>query len=531
MNSTHALTSSEQPYPAFAIFVVCVVCALLLSVWFSPHRDTTEDFFINNRRLTAAQSGLAMFGEYISAAALLGVPGLIALSGYDGLLYLLGPIIALTIILFLIAEPFHTSGRFTIADAVARRLRPRPVHTALGISTLAASMLYLIAQLVGAGALAAPILGLAGPAAQRALVASLGILMILYVVIGGMKAATVMQCIKAVVLLAGSGLLAILVLAEFGWNPGALLTAATRMSSAGDALLRPGLLFNDDLTGQLDVFSLQLAFVLGAASLPHLLTRLCAVPTARTARSSVRGAAVLTSVFGLIVVVLGFGATAILGSDAIPHPGNTATLLLAEALGGPLLLAMLAFVVFATILAVVSGVMLAAATSLAHDIYRSTIKAGRTSDKRELFVARSAVVLIGGTAITMSMYVQNINASLLIGLSFAVAASANLPTLLFTFYWKGFTATGAAWSVYGGLISSLGLAVFSPAVSGNPRALLPTANFAYFPLQNPGLVSIPLSFLLGWLGSTLGRERADEISYAEWEVRTLTDTKATRPGH
>ncbi|MFI1702360.1 cation acetate symporter [Streptomyces bobili] len=525
MNELHILAQSGQ-YPAFTIFSVGVVCALLMALWCSPQRDTTDEFFVSDRHLSAGQNGLALFGDYISAAALLGVPGLIVLNGYDGLLYLLGPIVALPLILVLIAEPFHASGRFTIADSMARRLRARPMHKALGISTLAASMLYLIAQLVGAGALAAPMLGISGSAAQRFLVASLGSLMIIYVVIGGMKAATLMQCIKAVVLLAASSCMAILVLSKFSFGLDDLLAASARMHSAGEEFLRPGLRFGDGMTGSLNMFSLQLGLVLGAAGLPHLLMRLCAVPTARKARASVEGATLLTFLFCLTAAVLGFGAIAVLGTDAIAPPGNTATLVLAESLGGSLLLAVICCVVFATILAVVAGVMLTAATSAAHDLYSAVIRSGRTTDVQELVVARASVVIIGVIAIGLSMLAQNINPSVLIGLSFAVAASAHVPTILFTFYWRDFTTTGATWSVYGGLISSVGLTILSPAVSGSPTAMVPGMDFAYFPLQNPGMVSIPLSFLLGWLGSKFGRERPDRVQYAAYEARTLTDTKS-----
>ncbi|ATW47534.1 solute symporter family protein [Streptomyces peucetius] len=525
MNAAQPL-AAEQSYPVFVIFAVVVACALLLAGWLAPERETINEYFTNNRRLSATQNGIAFFGDYISAAALLGVPGLIALNGYDGLLYLLGPIVALALILLLIAEPFHRAGRYTVADAIARRLHPRPVHKALGISTLAASLLYLTAQLAGVGALAGPLLGLSGSAPKRILVASLGILMIIYVTIGGMRATTIIQCIKALVLLAGSGYLALLVLSRFNWSPSELLAAAVHSSGKGDAFLRPGQLFGDGLTSNLDTLSLQLALVLGAAGLPHVLMRLRAVPTARKARASVQGATVLTSAFGLTVGVLGFGAVAALGVTAITDQsssGHTATLLLAESMGGSLLLAVMSCVVFVTILAVVAGVLLAAATSLAHDLYSSVIKSGRASEKQELFTARLSVVVIGAAATALSMFAQNINPSVLIGLAFSVAASAILPTILYSFYWKTFTTTGAIWSIYGGLISSIILTLLSPGVSGNATALLPAMDFAYFPLRNPGIVSIPLSFLLGWLGTILGKEPPDRAKYAEFEVRTLTD--------
>ncbi|MFD1661751.1 cation acetate symporter [Streptomyces caeni] len=511
-------------FPVFMVFAVFVTSALFLALWVTTDRVTPGDFYVSDGRLTPARNGLALFGDYMSAATLLGSPGVVALAGYDGIPYLLGPIVAWVVMLLLIAEPFHSTGRYTIGDSLGRRLRPRSVHLASGISTLVISLVYVIAQLVGAGALAAPILGLDSTGARQIMVGALGILMVIYVVIGGMRATTAVQLVKAVVLLGGGGYLALLVMSRYGWNPAALLSRAAGHSGLGADFLRPGIRYGDDGVGRLDSLSMQLAVLLGAAGLPHLLMRLRAVPTARAARGSVTWATGLTVVFCLAAGVLGFGAVALLGRGAIAADsptGNSAVLLLAESLGGAFLLTLISCVAFTTILAVVAGIVLAASTALAHDLYQVGLRGGRASEKSELLVARGGVLLIGLTATGLSMYVQGQNISFLVGLAFAVAASAVLPALLYHLYWKGFTTRGALWSIYGGLLSSVLLVLLSPALSGDPAALLPDMDFAVFPLSNPAVVSVPLGFLLGWLGSVLdGRERGG-AAYADVEARVL----------
>ncbi|MGP4002674.1 solute symporter family protein [Streptomyces sp. 8N706] len=522
------LVASEH-FPVFTVFTTFVSSALFLAIWVTSDRVTPGDFYISDGRLTPAHNGIALFGGYMSAATLLGSPGLVALAGYDGIFpYLLGPVVAWIVIMLLVAEPFHSTGRFTIGDCLARRLRPRPVHAAAGLATLVVSLMYLVAQLVGAGALAAPILGFTGSGAQKGIVAALGVLMILYVVIGGMRATTLVQLVKAAFLLGGGLFLAFVVMSRFGWNPAGLLRKAADQSGVGDRFLQPGLRFGDDVVSKVDSLSLQLALLLGAAGLPHLLMRLGAVPTARAARGSVQWAGLLTLVFCLTAGVLGLGAAALVGSGTIAEDnptGNTATLLLAELVGGPFLLTLISCVVFTTILAVVAGVVLAASTALAHDLYQAVLKRGTASEKREVIVARSAVVLIGLIATALSMYAQNINISFLVGLAFAVAASAILPVLLYNLYWRGFTTRGATWSIYGGLLSSVLLVVFSPAVSGDPAALLPDSDFALFPLHNPAVLSIPIGFLLGWLGSFLDTSERDGADIAETRNRILAGVR------
>ncbi|MFG2859167.1 cation acetate symporter [Streptomyces sioyaensis] len=502
------MTSTTHHYAVLVVFLFFVVGALFLSVWAASYRDTTSDFYIGGGRLTATRNGLALFGDYMSAAALLGNPGLLALNGYDGIPYVLGPAVAWTVIGLLVAERFHATGRFTVGDSLADRLRPRSAHLAAGIATVVVCLMYLVAQLVAAGALAAPILGVHGTTAERVVIVSLGSLMILYVIIGGMPATTMVQCFKAVIMLAGGTVAALMVLARFRWNPGALLDTAAHRSGHGDAFLRPGVRFGSAVASKLDSLSLQLTLVLGAAGLPHLLMRIHTVSTARDVRRSIRWATALICSFALIGGVLGIGAAAVLGPHRIftdSPSGNTAVLLLASDLGGSLLVTLLACVAFATILAVVAGVTLTAATALAHDLYGGVIVRGAISQRRELVVARAAVLLIGVVATALSLFARDLSISFLIGLAFAVAASAILPALLYRLYWKGFTTRGANWSVYGGLFSCLLLIALSPQVSGTPSAMLPHADFAAFPLRNPGLVTVPFGFFLGWLGSVLDR--------------------------
>ncbi|MFK4102890.1 cation acetate symporter [Streptomyces sp. NPDC019531] len=487
--------------PVFAVFLVCT---LFLVVWAVPRRGTVAEFYVSDGRLTPGHNGLALFGDVMSAAALLGSPGLIALTGFDGTLTVLGPAVSWVVVLLLVAEPYHGKGQFTIGDRLARRLHSRAVHLSAGVATLLVCLMYLVAQLVGASALTVGILGTSGRGMEQGVAAVLGTLMILYIVLGGMGAATVVQTLKAVLLLGGGIALALVVLARFDWNPGALLSAAAGHSGHGEAFLQPGLRFGDGGTTRLDSVSEQLALLIGAVGLPHLLMRINAVPSRRDARRSVQYAALLTCAFYVAAGVLGFGAAALVGTDAIvaDNPsGNTAVFLLAAELGGSLLLSLVACVAFATVLAVVAGVTLSAATSLAHDIYGAVITRGTVSGRRELFVTRVAAVVVGTTATVLAMYVRSLNVSFLIGLAFAMAASAIAPALLYSMFWRGFTTRGAMWSMYGGLVTSVSLVCLSPEVSGSPTALLPGLDFAVFPLHNPAIVSVPVGFLLGWLGS------------------------------
>ncbi|WTW99368.1 cation acetate symporter [Streptomycetaceae bacterium NBC_01309] len=535
---TFAATSSAGDHRALIIslFLAFVFATLGITVWASRQTKDATDFYAGGRSFSGFQNGLAISGDYMSAASFLGIAGLIALSGYDGFLYSIGFLVAWLVALLLVAEPLRNSGRFTMADVLAFRMRQRPVRTAAGISTIVVSIVYLIAQMVGAASLVVLLLDVSGDGAKRWVIGLVGALMILYVTVGGMKGTTWVQIIKAVLLIVGTLLVTILVLFKFDWNISSMLGSAADASGQGQKFLEPGLKYGKDATTQLDFISLGIALVLGTAGLPHILVRFYTVPTARAARTSVLWAIGIIGSFYLMTIALGFGAAALVGSDEIKKSsasGNTAAPLLAEEVGGgagstggAILLAVISAVAFATILAVVAGLTLASSSSFAHDLYANVIRKGKATEKEEVAAARLSAVAIGAVAIVLSMFADKLNTAALVALAFAVAASANLPTILYSLFWKRFNTAGALCSIYGGLVVSVGLVVFSPVGSGRPTSLVPGTDFHWFPLENPGIISIPAGFFLGWLGTMLSRDRASEAKYAELEVRSLTGVGA-----
>ncbi|MFH8489765.1 cation acetate symporter [Streptomyces longisporoflavus] len=521
---------------ALLLFGVFVAVTLGITTWVSRNRHgSAEEFYAGGRLFSPMENGFAIAGDYMSAASFLGISGLIALFGYDGLLYSVGFLVAWLVVLFLVAELVRNCGRFTLADVVAARMRERPVRIAAGTSSVTVSVLYLVAQMVGAGSLVALLLGGTSGAAQAWTVIGVGALMVVYVSLGGMRATTWIQIVKAVLLMCGAIALTVLVLVRFHGDFDQLLRTAADRSGHGEKFLAPGLKYGGDWTSRLDFISLGLALVLGTAGLPHILSRFYTVPTARAARRSVVWAIGLIGSFYLMTIVLGFGAAAIVGSDAVRGSnaaGNTAVPLLAldlgggaDSTGGTVLFAIVAAIAFATILAVVAGITLASSASVAHDLYAS-LRRKRSKPRSEVAVARLAAAGVGVVAIGLGLLARDLNVAFLVGLAFAVAASANLPVLLYSLFWRNFTTRGAVWSVYGGLVPSLVLVVLSPVVSGGPSSLFPGMDFQYFPLENPGLVSIPLGFLAGWLGTVTSREPADEARHAETEVRALTGAGA-----
>ncbi|MFF2147277.1 cation acetate symporter [Kitasatospora sp. NPDC058190] len=530
-----ASSATEHRGLTMALFGLFVVATLVITVWAGRQNRSAADFYAGGRGFTGFQNGLAISGDYMSAASFLGIAGTIALAGYDGFLYSIGFLVAWLVALLLIAEPLRNSGRFTMADVLAFRMRQRPVRTAAGVSTIVVSIFYLLAQMVGAGALVALLLGVTGEGAKRWTILAVGALMIIYVVIGGMKGTTWVQIVKAVLLIVGAALMTVLVLAKYHFNPSELLGAAASASGKGSAFLEPGLKYGASNTSKLDFISLGVALVLGTAGLPHILVRFYTVPTAKAARKSVLWAIGIIGVFYLMTLALGFGAAALVGRSGMvavegkTPSGNTAAPLLAEQLGGgsgttggAIMLAVISAVAFATILAVVAGLTLASSASFAHDLYANVIRRGKASEKEEVRSAKWAAVVIGAIAVVLSLYAGKLSTAALVALAFAVAASANLPTLLYSLYWKRFTTVGAVSSVYAGLISSVVLVVFSPVLSGGKSSLFQGVDFHWFPLENPGLVSIPIGFLAGWLGTLLSKERPDPAKYAELEVRSLT---------
>jgi cation/acetate symporter len=522
---------SGNPILNISIFGAFVLFTLIVVIAVSRNSEKkASSFYTGGASFSGRQNGLAITGDYLSAASFLGVTGAIAIYGYDGLLYALGFFVAWLVAIYLVAEPLRNTGQYTMADVLSFRMNQRPVRTAAALSTLAVSLLYLLAQMAGAGGLVALLLGVSDPIWQSVVIAVVGLIMIVYVLVGGMKGTTWVQMIKATLLIIGGALMTVMVLAKFGFNLSDLFhTAVTNPANAATAakyhwgvdasrILEPMAKYGKD---PLSFISLSMALVLGTAGLPHVLMRFYTVPTAKEARRSAVWAIVLIGIFYLFTLVLGFGATALVGMDnilAAPGKENAAAPLLAFALGGSVLMGLISGVAFATILAVVAGLTITASASFAHDFYNSVLKKGKADPAQEVKVARITAVVIGVVAIIGGIAVNGQNIAFLISLAFAVAASANLPSILMTVYWKRFTTRGSVWSIYTGLASSVLLIIFSPAISG-PNWVNPVA---WFPLTNPTIVALPLAIIAGVLGTVTSKEPANTDLQAEMEVRSMT---------
>ena len=498
-----------EPSGLAMLFFFVFIAASLGITWFAARRTrTTEDFYAAGRSVTAVQNGLALAGDYMSAASFLGIAGLVALSGFDGLIYSIGFLVGWPVVLCLIAEPLRNLGRYTFADVVAFRLRQKPVRVASAFGGLAVIAFYLIAQMVGAGNLIRLLFGLSYETA----VVIVGVVMLAYVLFGGMLATTWVQIVKAVLLMSGAALLALMVLARYSMNPVALFAdAAARF---GPSVLAPGKLVSDPI----DAISLGIALMFGNAGLPHILMRFYTVPDARTARVSVAYATAAIGLFYLFTFVLGFGAMVIVGQDAIKAidaGGNMAAPLLAAAVGGEAFLGFIAAVAFATILAVVAGLTLAGAAALSHDIWVSVVRHGHADGGEQLRVARAATVLLAIVSIVLGIAFKGQNVAYMVGLAFAIAASANFPALLLSMFWRPFTTTGAVASIVVGTATALGLIYFSPTIQVD---MLKHAS-AWFPLRNPGIVSIPLSFVVGIVVSLAAPESEAAAKFAAAERR------------
>ncbi len=519
-----APTIDLDPVLNISIFLIFVVATLAIVIRASRNNKSAADFYAAGRSFTGPQNGFAIAGDYLSAASFLGIAGAIAVYGYDGFLYSIGFLVAWLVALLLVAELMRNTGKFTMADVLAFRLKQRPVRMAAAVNTLSVSFFYLLAQMAGAGGLVALLLGITDKNMQGLVIAIVGVLMIAYVLIGGMKGTTWVQIVKAVLLIGGAFIMTVWVLALNGFDITALLNSAVAnsVSDPANAILGPGLKY----TNPIDFISLALALVLGTAGLPHVLMRFYTVPSSREARRSVVWAIWLIGIFYIFTLVLGYGAGALVGPEtimAMPGKENSAAPLLALELGGPYLLGIISAIAFATILAVVAGLTITAATSFAHDIYASVIKKGEATPEREVRVARITVVVIGIVAILGGIAANGQNIAFLVALAFAVAAAANLPTIIYSLYWHRFNTQGAVWSMVGGLVSTVVLIIFSPVVSGTEKSMLGEAvNFAWFPLNNPGIVSIPLGFFLGWLGSVLSNKAENAAKASEMYVRAYT---------
>jgi cation/acetate symporter len=494
---------------AVIFFLIIVALTLAVTYWAARKTRSTRDFYAAGRSISAFQNGLALAGDYMSAASFLGIAGLVALRGYDGMIYATGWLVGWPALMFLIAEPLRNLGKFTFADVVAFRLRQVPVRIASAFGGILTLLFYTIAQMVGAGNLIALMFGLPYEWA----VVGVGAVMLAYVLFGGMIATTWVQIIKAVLLLFGVTLLTGLVLAQFDFSPARLYDAVS--ARYGQAALEPGGLVTDPV----EAISLGLALMLGLLGLPHILMRFYTVPDAKAARASVLYATGFIGYFYLIIPIVGFGAAALVGREVISGidaGGNMAAPLVAELLGGTPFLGFIAAVAFATILAVVAGLTLAGASALSHDIFMHVVRKGAASEREQVRVARIATLIFGAAAVGLGILFQGQNVAFMVGLAFAIACSANFPPLLMSIVWRRFNTTGAVASIVCGAVLSVLLIVLSPTVWVD---LLGHAT-AIFPLRNPAIVSMTAAFIAGIVGSLVTREPRAEALFDDEKLRT-----------
>jgi cation/acetate symporter len=502
-----AATSIGRPNAVAMIFFFIFIAITMAITWWAARRTrTTEHFYAAGRSVSAGQNGFALAGDYMSAASFLGIAGLVSTTGFDGLIYSTGWLVGWPVVLFLIAEPLRNLGRYTFADVVAMRLRQTPVRIAAALGTLATVTLYLIAQMVGAGGLIRLMFGFSY---EHAIIL-VGIVMIGYVLFGGMIATTWVQIVKAVLLMTGALLLALLVLLRFDMSPTVLFAAAAERY--GEGVLVPGKLVSNPL----DAVSLGMALMFGTAGLPHILMRFYTVPDARAARTSVFVATGLIGLFYLLTFILGFGAMVLVGPEAIrsvDNGGNMAAPLLAELLGGTPFLGFIAAVAFATILAVVAGLTLSGAAALSHDLWVNVVRKGHVAEREQLKVARFATVVLGIVAVALGITFKGQNVAFTVSLAFAIAASANFPALVLAIFWRGYTTAGAVTSMAAGTLATLLLIYLSPTLQVDILG----HETAWFPLKNPALVTMPLSFLAGIAVSLLAPESRAAEAYARVE--------------
>ncbi|APT93023.1 acetate permease [Corynebacterium phocae] len=549
MNNVNLITLAQEevvktgnPILNISIFIVFLVVTMTVVLRAGKTTKEASDFYTGGGAFSGRQNGLAISGDYLSAASFLGIVGAVAINGYDGFLYSIGFFVAWLVALMLVAEPLRNVGRFTMADVLSFRLKQKPVRVAAAIATLFVSLFYLVAQMAGAGSLVSVLMNIHDFFWQAVVVGVVGVIMIVYVLVGGMKGTTYVQMIKAVLLVTGVLAMSILTFISIKGGFSDLFDAAISMHASSahlaekgyeaQAIMEPGLKFGKTLTTKIDFISLALTLVLGTGGLPHVLMRFYTVPTATEARRSVTWAIVIIGAFYLMTLVLGYGAAALVGPDRIlaaPGGANAAAPLLALELGGSIFMAVISAVAFATVLAVVAGLAITASASIAHDVYHSVIRNGQSTEAEQVRVSHITVVILGILAIVLGILAMTQNVAFLVSLAFAIAASANLPTILYSLYWRRFNTYGAVASIYTGVISCLLLIFFSPAVSGAPTSMFPDADWHLFPLNSPGIVSIPLAFLVGYVVSLITPpDNLDHLA-DEMEVRSLTGVGVEAP--
>jgi cation/acetate symporter len=502
---------------AFIMFLAIVFVTLIITYFASKKTKNASEFYTAGGGLTGWQNGLAIAGDYMSAASFLGIAGAVALTGFDGFFYSIGFLVAYLVVLYLVAEPLRNLGKYTFADMIAARFNAKKIRGFAAMNTMAISIFYMIAQLVGAGALIKLLLGLE----YTTSVLIVGVLMTIYVIFGGMHATSWVQIIKAILLMGGTLLISIIVFAKFNFSITDMFAQMKTATPLTEAYLNPGVKYKIGL----DTISLNMGLVLGTAGLPHILVRFFTVKDAKTARSSVVYATWIIGIFYVMTIFLGFGAAAFVGNQKIvtANPaGNMAAPLLAQALGGNLLFAFISAVAFATILAVVAGLVLTAASAFAHDFYNEILRKGKATERQQVNMARWAAIGVSIVSIILALGAQTLNVAFLVSLAFAVAASANLPVIIYTIYWKRFNTSGAIWAMAIGLISAIGLVLISPNVFSPEAGKAIFVGKPLFPYTTPGIVSIPLGFIAGWLGTILSSQKADVKKYEEVLVKSNT---------
>ncbi|MED4229274.1 sodium:solute symporter family transporter [Neobacillus cucumis] len=503
--------------PAFIMFLGIVFVTLIITYYASKKTKNANEFYTAGGGLTGWQNGMAIAGDYMSAASFLGIAGAVALTGFDGFFYSIGFLVAYLVVLYLVAEPLRNLGKYTFADMIAARFDAKKIRGFAAMNTVAISIFYMIAQLVGAGALIKLLLGLN----YTTSVLIVGVLMTVYVIFGGMHATSWVQIIKAILLMGGTFLISIIVLAKFNWSITNMFDQMKTATPLKDSFLNPGVKYKIGL----DTISLNMGLVLGTAGLPHILVRFFTVKDAKTARSSVVYATWIIGIFYVMTIFLGFGAAAFVGNSEIiaANPaGNMAAPLLAKAIGGDMLFAFISAVAFATILAVVAGLVLTAASAFAHDFYNEILRKGKASEKQQVSMARWAAIGVSIISIILALGAQTLNVAFLVSLAFAVAASANLPVIIYTIYWKRFNTTGAIWAMVIGLISAVGLVLISPNVFSPEAGKAIFVGNPIFPYTTPGIVSIPLGFIAGYLGTIFSKQKADVKKFEEVLVKSNT---------
>ncbi|MBS4213458.1 MULTISPECIES: solute symporter family protein [Neobacillus] len=503
--------------PAFLMFLAIVLVTLVITYFASKKTKNASEFYTAGGGLTGWQNGLAIAGDYMSAASFLGIAGAVALTGFDGFFYSIGFLVAYLVVLYLVAEPLRNLGKYTFADMIAARFDAKKIRGFAAMNTMTISIFYMIAQLVGAGALIKLLLGLE----YTTSVLIVGVLMTVYVIFGGMHATSWVQIIKAILLMGGTFIISMIVFAKFNFSITDMFAQMKTATPLKESFLNPGVKYKDGL----DTLSLNMGLVLGTAGLPHILVRFFTVKDAKTARSSVVYATWVIGLFYVMTIFLGFGAAAFVGNEKIiaANPaGNMAAPLLAQAIGGNMLFAFISAVAFATILAVVAGLVLTAASAFAHDFYNEILKKGKATEKQQVLMARYAAIGVSVVSIILALGAQTLNVAFLVSLAFAVAASANLPVIIYTIYWKRFNTSGAVWAMVVGLISAIGLVLISPNVFSPEVGKAIFVGNPIFPYTTPGIVSIPLGFLAGYLGTFFSSQKADVKKYEEVLVKSNT---------